>query len=282
MSVPPATRRCAWQPLTPGGIAAFAEATFGRLLTVQLLVALLVTVSVLWFLVTTWFPVIAAATRALPEHAQITSGHLDWAGDPTTTLAESRFLAVAVDLDHQGAARSPAHVQVEFGRFDSRIISLFGFVQLDYRSHWTTPFNRTELVPWWEAWSPALLAMVSLGVLVGLQAMWWALSTLYFLPVWLAAFFADRRLSLAGSWRLAGASLMPGAFLMVAVVVAYTRGFLTLVDLGVAVAAHLVLGWIYLAASVASLSRSSSETAASANPFDAAPASSTQSQDKDR
>ncbi|HVV71076.1 MAG TPA: hypothetical protein VHI52_06180, partial [Verrucomicrobiae bacterium] len=144
-------RPVAWQPLTPRGVAAFAEASFGRLFGIQLLLAVLITGAVIWFFYTSWFPVLATAIRALPDAGQISAGRLEWKGDPTASLAESPFLAVTVDLDHRGGARSPSHVQIEFGRFNCRIISLFGFLEVEYPRDRTIPFNRTALVPWWGA-----------------------------------------------------------------------------------------------------------------------------------
>ena len=117
----------AWQPLTARGVAAFAGASFGRLLVVQLVVALLEAGTVVWFLRTRWLPVINEAISGLPTQGEIRSGSLDWSGPSPARLAEGRFLALVVDLDHAGHARTPAHVQVEFGRGDYEVYSLLGF-----------------------------------------------------------------------------------------------------------------------------------------------------------
>ena len=77
--------------------------------------ALLAAAAVVWFLDTAWFPTIRAAILQLPATGKISDGKLVWSGDNPVRLAESRFLALAVDLKHEGGARSPAHVQVEFG-----------------------------------------------------------------------------------------------------------------------------------------------------------------------
>ncbi len=238
----------AWQPLTGRGVAAFASAPLGRLLLVQFLVALLAASSVVWFLQKAWFPTIGQAIRQLPAQGELRSGTLEWAGDSPVRLAEGRWLAVAVDLDHAGKARSPAHVQVEFGRTDLEIYSLLGCVRCAYPRGWAVAFSRTELQPWWEAWAPAILAMAGAAVLGGLMMTWAALATVYFLPVWLAGFFADRDLSVGGSWRLAGAALMPGALLLCIAVLLYAWGVLDPLRVAVAGAAHLVVGWVYLVA----------------------------------
>src|SRR5215471_18622292 len=106
----------AWQPLTLKGVAAFAYATARRVLLVQLVFASLAAVVLVWFLDEAWFPIIRSAIATMPEKGQIRRGHLDWRGEPIVTLAEGRFLAFVVDLDHKGSIRSTAHLQVEFGR----------------------------------------------------------------------------------------------------------------------------------------------------------------------
>src|SRR5262245_26693787 len=141
--------RVAWQPLTPPGIAAFAHASTNRLLLVQLVFAAVASVAVAWFVATGWFPTVSQAIRGLPPEGQIRSGTLDWRGDSTTVLAEDRFLSIAVDLQHEGEARSPAHVNIEFGRDGVKIFSLLGYIELFYPKLLTVSFNRNELEPWW-------------------------------------------------------------------------------------------------------------------------------------
>src|SRR6266404_535804 len=158
----------AWQPLTPRGVAAFSGATLGRLLLLQLICALLTAGTGVWLLDQAWFPVIKEAINRMPAQGEIRSGKLDWRGDSPAAIAESRFLAFAVDLTHSGQARSPAHVQVEFGQSDVRFFSLFGFLQWRYPSGWRVAFNRVELEPWWGAWAPPILAIAAGSVIAGL------------------------------------------------------------------------------------------------------------------
>src|ERR1019366_7129807 len=112
---------CAWQPLTLRGVSAFAGAPLRRLLLVQFIVALVASASVAWFLHRAWFPTIGQAILQLPPLGELRSGRLDWQGPTPTRLAEGRFLAIVVDLDHAGEARSPAHVQEELGRTDCMV-----------------------------------------------------------------------------------------------------------------------------------------------------------------
>jgi hypothetical protein len=233
---------------------------------VQYIVALFAAGSVVWFLHQAWFPTIGDAIRQLPPQGELRSGRLDWHGPTPLRLAEGRFLALVVDLDHSGEARSAAQVQVEFGRTDCKVFSLFGCMRCAYPPRWAAAFNRAELGPWWGAWAPAILAIVAVLVVGGLMLSWAILATVYFLPAWLAGFFANRDLSLPGSWRLAGAALMPGALLLSAVVVLYGWGALDLVLLAISAAVHLVMGWVYLCVSPLSLPRRQA-AGAKENPF---------------
>jgi hypothetical protein len=256
----------AWEPLTVRGVAAFASATLGRLLLVQFIVAILAAATVVWFLQRDWFPTIGNAIRALPPEGELRSGRLDWQGPSPVCLAEGRFLALVVDLDHTGEAHSPAQVQVEFGRVDIKVYSLFGCWQSAYPPGVAVAFNQTALRPWWGAWAPPILAIVALLVVAGLMLCWACLATIYSLPVWLIGFFADRCCTLGGSWRLAGAALMPGALLMCAAILTYGWGALDLVRLLVAGALHLVLGWVYVVASPLCLPRQQA-VSTKLNPF---------------
>jgi hypothetical protein len=246
MQGPAAKSLFAWQPITSRGVSAFAYASWGRLAAVQLFFALLAAGTVVWLLHEAWFPAVLQAIRRLPNQGEIRGGRLRWPADSPASLGENRFLSVAVDLQHSGHARSPAHVQVEFGQADFKMLSLFGFVRWAYPRGYVIGFNRVELEPWWGAWSPVILAGVAGFVMSALMLSWACLATLYFLPVWLLAFFANRDLSLGGSWRLAAAAHMPGALFLTTALFFYGLGVLDPVRLLVAVGLHLVISWIYL------------------------------------
>jgi hypothetical protein len=235
----------AWQPFTLRGVAAFARASCARLLFVQFLVAVLAAAIVLWFVQSRWFAIVSAAIEQLPADGEIRSGKLSWSAESTMALAENRFLSCSIDLKHEGNARSPADVQLEFGETDFKVISLFGARRQSYPQGWVVEFNRTGLKPWWGAWTPAMLALTGIGVISGLLVSWSVLATLYCWIAWLVGFFGNRDLSLAGSWRLAGAALVPGALFMSLAIWLYGIGALDLVQLLAAAALHFVIGWVY-------------------------------------
>jgi hypothetical protein len=243
----------AWQPLTPRGISAFAFAPLGRLWLVQLVVTMFVAGIIIWFIHRNWYPVIASAITELPDQGQLHNGKLEWDGYEPTVLAESPFLSIAVDLEHAGDARTPADLQAEFGERDLKIFSLLGFYRINYSHDSDTGFNHPDLEPWWGAWNPMLLAITGLITIANLFINWSILATLYFLPAWLGAFFANRDLTLAGSWRLSGAALMPAALFFTFAIILYGLGTINLVSLGMAAALHFILGWIFLILAVRAL-----------------------------
>src|ERR1017187_5456333 len=150
----PAEPIFAWEPLTPRGVAAFARATFSRLLLVQFIVALLAAASVIWFFDDGCFPTLSVAVQKLPANDQILSCKLHCHGDPSKRLAERKFLAFDVDLNHPGQIHSTADVQIEFGGDSIRIFSLLpGYSEIFYVPDRLAPFNRTELEPLWGAWA---------------------------------------------------------------------------------------------------------------------------------
>jgi hypothetical protein len=259
-------KRNAFEPLTPRGVAAFARATFARLFLVQSFFALLAAISIVWFLDDNCFPIMRAAIRNLPDAGKISSGKLDWRGDSPELLAEGKFLALDVDLKHGGQIHSTADVQIEFGTETVRVFSFLGYAEFFYPPSRFAPFNRAELEPLWGAWSAEILFFAAAATAIGLLIVWWILATVYFLPVRVFSFFANRDLDFRASWKLSGAALMPGALLMTAGVLLYDFDFLKLVSFGFIFAAHYVLGWIYLMVSLFFLPRICT-TSQKGNPF---------------
>ncbi|MBP9903637.1 MAG: hypothetical protein KBH45_19445 [Verrucomicrobia bacterium] len=265
-----ASQPTAWEPLTPLGVAAFARAPLRRLLLVQCIVALVVGVTVAWLLRDAYFPTIGAAIAQLPAAGEIRSGKMDWRGESPRLLAEGTFLAFTVDLEHAGEIRSPAQIQIEFGKTNLLLHSLLGYTEVGYPKGWIIAVNRTELSPLWGAWRPWLLVGSVGGVAVYLLASWWVLATIYCGPVWLIGFFANRDLGWRASWRLANAALLPGAFVMILGLSFYDLGALDLVRLAFVFVAHLVVGWIYIGVGLFFVPRLADLTRPTANPFGSA------------
>ena len=237
-----------------------------RLLLVQLLVALLTAAETIWFLNTAWLPSIEKAISRLPSEGELRFGVLDWKGASPVILAEGPFLAIAVDMNLTGEGQAAADLQVEFGRTACRFTSFLGILQSPYPGSWLLPFNRTVLEPWWGAWKPAVLAGAAALVVIALLVSWSMLAAVYWLPVWLAGFISNREMTGRGSFRLAGAALMPGAVFMIAGIFAYGIGVIDLMRLAAAFGAHFVIGWLYLLLALLKLPRHP-EATGRGNPF---------------
>jgi hypothetical protein len=116
-----------------------------------------------------------------------------------------------------------------------------------------------------------LLAIAGGLALGGLLLVWAVLATLYCGPVWVMSFFADRGLTLGGSWRLAGAALMPGALFLTAALVFYGLGVLEVIGLLVAASAHVPVGWVFAVAGCWGVPRPALLAEAARNPFQQPP-----------
>ena len=273
MTAPIPTSKSAWLPITPRGVAAFAAARTGRLLLVQFFFALIVAAAFGWFLHVAWVPPIRAAIKQLPTGTRLQGGILEWPSNSPVLLAEGHFLAFAVGLDHAGGNGSTAQVQVEFGKRDWQLSSLLGvldapaWVNTTYPTNQMIALDRAELEPWWGAREPFVIVLAMAGVVVYLMISWALLAMIYSLAAWLVAFYANRAVDWRGSWRLAGAALMPGALMVAVAIVLYGLRAFDLLKFGLAFGMHLVVGWIYIFVSPLFLPRNPEVPPAEKNPF---------------
>jgi hypothetical protein len=257
----------AWIPLTPRGVAAFAHAGFGRLLAVQVAMAVLATVVVVWFFREEWFPVVRAAIQQLPAQGEIRGGQLNWSGDAPVKLGGNRFIEFTVDPGHVGQIVREAQLRLEFGRHNLRVLTFAGGTEFPYPPDWRFAVNRTELEPWWGAWAQVILAGIAAATFVGLLVSWTVLATVYCLPVKLVSLFENRDLRWGQGWRLAGAAMMPGALFLVLGIGFYGLTGMALIQLALVWCLHLVFGWIYLVVSPMFLPRDPEAAVAVKNPF---------------
>ena len=259
-----------WQPLTFGGVAAFASGPFRRLFAIVLIVAVLVAASVVAVFYLAWEPAVRQAIARLPEEGAIRAGRLDWIGPTPVRLCEGKFLSLIVDSTGTGELGHAADLQCELGRTELRLRSILGFVGLPYPTQWVIELNRRALEPWWGAWHLVVAAGLAAGAVLGLFVSWGILGALYALPAQVIAVCSDRRVGVIGAWRLAVASHMPGALLMSAAIFAYGFQQLNLIQLLAAWLIHVALTWIYVVISPLCLPRISASSGSSSpkrNPF---------------
>lgn len=260
----------AWQPLTPGGVAAFAFASTNRLRVIQVCFAALASLCVIWFLNRTCAPVILEAVRNLPDTAEISGGQLR--GTQPMELAAERFLSLSIDFAQSGAFGRESTVQLEFSTNRFQICSLLGCLGFSYPTSWSLDLGRPIIEPKFGAWKPYLLASAGLGSFVALLFCWTVLAYLYATPVKMIAYFNDRTLTWSGSWRLAGAALMPGGVMLSIGILLFGAGTIDLIRFGLLFVAHFLVGWIYLVAAPFRLPVVPEQVLVKKNPFDEIPA----------
>jgi hypothetical protein len=264
-------RQRAWQPFTPGGVAAFAGASFLRVLAFQLVFAGIIALTFAWFVHRSWLPVMRSAIENLQPTGVISRGLLAWTGPSPALLAYNANLALVVDLQHSGQTRVPSDLLIEFGQRDIRVFSLLGFVELEYPAGWNVAFNRTETGPWFGAWGPPMLWLLVLGCILLLLLFWAFLASFYSIAVWLLAYFANRQARFSQSWRLAGAALVPSSVVLWLGIVLYGSGAINLLGLLLMLLGHLAAGWVYIFVAPLALAREKSAPK-KGNPFSTTPA----------
>jgi len=265
---PRAGPRRAWQPLTFGGVAAFAGASWRRVFVAQALTALLFAAASVWFLGKCCAPVITQEIQKMPDGASLTNGRL--AGLPDTLASESKFLSITIATDDDADLDQSADLQIALRKDRAEVSTLLssalGSVEFNYSDTSALDLSRSLLDPWWGAWRPVLLAGAGLAAVTALLLVWSALAWIYAPAAKLVAWFCDRQLSWPGAWRLACAALLPGAVLLALGVVLYGSERVDVFGLGYFGTVHLLVGWVYLLAAPAFLPRLSSEQEKS-NPF---------------
>jgi hypothetical protein len=238
----------AWQPLTFGGVAAFARASGFRLLLAQAAVAVLAAAAVVWFLAQCYAPVVTEAIQKLPDGAGLTNGQLS--GISGTRITETKFLSIAVTDDDQADLDQSADVQIALRKGHLEVSSLFssalGLLEVDYSTNSSLDLSQSHLEPLRGAWQPVVLAGAGVCVVIVLPLIWAVLAVIYAPAAKFVAWFGDRQLSWAGAWRLACAAQMPGALLLTLGVLLYGRQTVDLIGLGYIESVHFLVSWAYL------------------------------------
>jgi len=234
----------AWNPFTPGGVASFANAPLGQLLTVQFVSALLVFLSFTFYLDHSWAAAIDSAVENLPAGSHLAEGRLRIPGSAALHLSTNRFVGITFAVnDAPGAV---ADVAIRLSPVEWRISSLPGYLTLPYPRALAAALDRESLLPRWGAWRSAVVPLTAGVYTVGVMLGWMVLATLYAWPLKVLVFFRDKLTSRLGCWKLCAAALLPGALLMASATVFYTLGHIPAIGVAMAFVAHFVLGWAYV------------------------------------
>jgi len=235
-----------WQPLTFGGVAAFAGGPFRRLLQVQAVVAVGASLTLVWFLLAAWTPALNEALAQLPESAAIRQGQLQWNDNVGRVLGQTPFLSIAVNPRGSAPPGTTADVQVLLMPDGVRLTSLLGHWNLPYWPAYSMDLSNREMTATWEAWRRMVVAGIFAAGIGVLTLYWWGLALLAGAPVRALAALLRRELTTAGSWRLAVAAMFPGTLLCCAAIIMYGLFRLSLVGLLLALALHWVAIVVYL------------------------------------
>ena len=236
----------AFLPFTFGGIAHFGYARKAFLFTVELVIALLCSLSILWFVCDAYFPIVGQAIDSLPEEeVSITNNRLVW-DERDGVLAQSPKLAISINAYGGPGKVTDSDLTLELAMRSFKIHCINGYyTEIPYQID-RFPLNHQRVTSWWKAWMGPLIFWVIFISFCSLVLIWQVLSFLYMFGVKLLAWATRRQVEWTGAYMLSGASLMPGALLMTAGILCYSIGCISLEGLGIFAAAHIVLAWIFL------------------------------------
>lgn len=255
----------AWQPFTPRGVAAFAQAPGSRVFFLKAVAALVAAAIVIWFINANYSPSISEAIKNLPDEASFQNGELT--NVSSGVLTQKKFLSLVVDLEENGQTGQTADLQVVLRKNYFEICSLPGCGYFKYPNE-NILIGRSTSEPWWGARQPVILAIIGALSLAGLWLAWVIFALVYAPIAKLTAYFNDRPLSWRGSWRLASAAQMPGAFLMSLAIVLYGLHVFDLIRFIFFFGLHFFVTWFYIFSAPFSLPRASAASSSPAkNPF---------------
>ncbi len=254
----------AWQPFTPRGVAAFAQASVARLFVLESIVAIFATIIVVWFIHANYLPSIFEAIKNIPDEAVLQNGELT--NVVSTVLTEKKFLSAVIDLEQIGNTGQTADLQLQLRRDYFQVCSLFGCGLFVYPRE-TIYIGHSTAEPWLGARLPIILGMSAVLTILSLLLTWSLLALVYGPIAKVTAYFADRKLSLVESWRLASAAQMPGAVLMGLAILFYGWQAFDLIRFLFFFGLHFVVAWVYLFAAVYSLPPVAEVEPVKTNPF---------------
>lgn len=248
-------------PTTFAGVAAVAGHRARWLVFWQVLVAATSALVAAWALQGTWGGAVRRAAEALPAPGEIRDGRLYWQGETPAILHHGPFLSLVVDPAGLRGSALTADVTLSLEEQGLGVRSIFGWANLPYPPELQVRLERLELTGVLAAWTGPVLLWSGGAIFVGLFLSWAALATVYGTVLWALAGFLGRTPSYGVAWRLAGASLLPGAVLLAAAIGLYASRQLGFLGLLFAFPLHVAVGWVYCLGGLARLRKPA------ANPF---------------
>lgn len=230
--------------MTPGGVASYANAPLGQLISTQGAVAFLLWLTSMFYLSQSWAPAIDSTIEQIPLGARIHEGRLLIPSREPVIFSDNRLVGIV--WAKEGAPGPTSDIEIRLMPDECRIATMIGYLPLPYPPYDSQPIEKDTLSPRWGAWRPAIIPLVAGAFTLFIWASWVVLAAIYAWPIRVAIFFRDKLTSRLGSWKLCSAALMPGALLLTAAILFYTLGRIPIAGLIIAFASHFVLGWIFV------------------------------------
>lgn len=237
-------------------MAAFAYATFTRLFTVQCIVALLTATILAWVFAARFLPVLHESARAAPVGAVIQNRALSSPGPPLQTLAANASLEILLDLRNSGArGGGSAEITIVLRESNALVCGFLGCAILPYPAGYTLSLSSHQVAPWWAAWRKFITGAFIVSVVLLQWCAWCIVATLLAAPLRMIAFFSDLNVSIAGTWRLISASMLPGCFVVSLGLALYGYGTIDLLRLFLFFGLYLLCTFFFIVTSLVFLSR---------------------------
>jgi hypothetical protein len=227
-------------------VAAFAIAGNNRLIIVQSAIALLVAAACGWFVMSQWYPVVEESIRSVPAATSIVRGELVMPRAEPVRIGANNALEILIDPKETRALGGTADIVASLTATRLKMCGVLGCVELPYSKRHVITLSRDEMEPWWGAWQKPILALIVAGVFIHLMVAWWIVGLAAAPIVKLIGFYADRKVSFGGSWRVANASLLPGAVLVAGGILLHGVRALDVAQLALVYAVQVVCGIIFL------------------------------------
>lgn len=257
-----------WLPFTGRGIAAFGEASPGRLLIFQVLFSALVSLALVWGVRHIVFPVVENALAHLPEaSAGIQGSRLRWPDRDAAVLASSPQLAVSVNPDSSPELGLNGDVQIELRDSEMAVRGVLGFYATSYPPGVDLPLDRIAAGAEWGAWRAPMLALLGMATFLFQLSLFWIVPLIYSVPAWVLGWILHRSIRLSTAYRVAAASLWPAALLPAAAIPLYTLLWIRIPGLALMSLAQFPVGWMGLIWGIASLPTRPAENSGAPNPF---------------
>lgn len=254
-------------PVTFAGTVAFSRKSASWFLIGWLGTAVLASATCLWFIHARWIPVFESTIDALPSDLTMTAGVMEAFPNGETIQQQNGFISLLITPSSQSQGNMTADFQIAATPNELRFRSLLGYLAVPYPVDAEFKLTPSHVKPWWRAREALFTVLAFCLALITLFATWTVLATLYFFPIAIANYFADRRNEFWATWRLAGSLLLPGASIMTLSILLYGFHLLGFLGLLMATALHIIIAWIYGVATIKHIPPIPSSSRPGTNPF---------------